>query len=256
MVKAFFLSGFSLATLLKNLNRRPEMTNKHTTTWHRLADAAAVARNAADRILAAASEAIARQGVFRLVLAGGRTPQATYRLLRNADADWSRWQIYFGDERCLPPGHTDRNSSMAATAWLDHVGMRRQQVHVIPAELGPTEGARLYDPVVAAALPFDLVLLGLGEDGHTASLFPGHPQQREKLVIPVTGAPKPPAERVSLSAKALNQSRQILVLVTGKEKRPAVKNWQAGKTLPVTRISPRENLTVLLDADADIDTEH
>lgn len=226
------------------------MTKNPIIHWHQLPEAAAVAQNAASRILAAASEAIAQRGVFRLVLAGGRTPEATYRLLAVAETDWHRWEIYFGDERCLPVGHPDRNSTMAAKTWLDHVSIPREQIHMIPAERGPIEGARLYEPMVAAALPFDLVILGLGEDGHTASLFPGHHHPEESLVVPVTGAPKPPAERVSLSAKALSQARQLLVLVTGREKQRALREWKAGRNIPIARIIPLERLDVILDAEA------
>ncbi len=226
------------------------MTNDQNIHWHPLPDAAAVARNAASRILAAGAEAIALRGVFRLVLAGGRTPEAAYRLLAGADTDWRRWDIYFGDERCLPVNDPVRNSVMAAKSWLDQTGIPREQVHIIPAELGPIEGARLYAPVVSVALPFDLAILGLGEDGHTASLFPGHHHPSDSLVVPVTGSPKLPANRVSLSAKALSQTRQALVLVTGKEKQRAVTEWKSGKKLPIAGVVPLERLDVMLDAEA------
>ncbi len=228
------------------------MAKVQTIHWHRLPDAAAVAENAASRILAAASEAIAQRGIFRLVLAGGRTPEATYRLLAKAEANWRRWEIFFGDERCLPAAHPDRNSTMAAKAWLDHVNISRQQIHIIPAEQGPIEGARLYAPVVAKALPFDVVILGLGGDGHTASLFPGHLSQDKGLVIPITSAPKPPSERVSLSAKALSQAQQVLVLVTGRAKQEAVAEWKEGRDVPISRITALETLDVVLDAQASI----
>lgn len=228
------------------------MAKGQTIRWHPLPDAAAVAENAANRILAAAAEAIAQRCIFRLVLAGGRTPEATYRLLAKAEADWRRWEIFFGDERCLPTGHSDRNSTMAVKAWLDHVNIPREQIHIIPAEKGPIEGARLYSPVVADALPFDLVILGLGEDGHTASLFPGHPNQDKGLVIPVTGAPKPPSERVSLSSKTLSQTRQVLVLVTGRDKQEAVVKWKEGKDIPMSRITALDHQDVILDAQASI----
>jgi 6-phosphogluconolactonase len=223
------------------------MTDEQKIIWHCLADADAVAENAADRILAAAKEAIVRHGRFRIVLAGGRTPEAAYRLLANANADWRRWHIYFGDERCLPPEHPDRNSTMASRAWLDHVDIPRQQIHIIPAELGPEEGAKRYTSEIAEVLPFDLVLLGLGEDGHTASLFPGHRHPDNKAVVPVFNAPKPPAERVSLSSFSLGQAGQVLVLVTGMEKHGAIQDWKAGRQLPISDIMPKNPLHVLLD---------
>jgi 6-phosphogluconolactonase len=223
------------------------MTRNQLIIWHHLANATAIAREAAARILKAADEAIAQRGIFRLVLAGGRTPEATYRLLAKADANWRRWHIYFTDERCLPPEHQDRNSTMAANVWLDHVDIPQQQIQIIPAELGPTEGALRYAAKIAAALPFDLVILGLGEDGHTASLFPGHVHPEEKLVVPVTNAPKPPPERVSLSAKALSRTRRVLVLVIGEEKRDAVARWKTGGDIPIARVTPSEPLETLLD---------
>jgi 6-phosphogluconolactonase len=223
------------------------MTDEQKIIWHCLADADAVAENAADRILAAAKEAIVRHGRFRIVLAGGRTPEAAYRLLANANADWRRWHIYFGDERCLPPAHRERNSTMAARIWLDHVAIPRRQIHVIPAELGPAEGARRYTDEIVGVLPFDLVILGLGEDGHTASLFPGHRPLMDRLVVPVTNAPKPPAERVSLSSFSLGQAEQVLVLVTGMEKHGAIQDWKAGRQLPISDIMPKNPLHVVLD---------
>ncbi|MGE4543570.1 MAG: 6-phosphogluconolactonase [Pedobacter sp.] len=231
------------------------MAKGQTIHWHQLPDTAAVAENAASRILAEASKAIAQRGIFRLVLAGGRTPEATYRLLAKAEADWRRWEIFFGDERCLPAGHSDRNSTMAVKAWLDHVNIPREQIHIIPAEKGPIEGARLYSPVVDDALPFDLVILGLGEDGHTASLFPGHHHPEEILVVPVTGAPKPPSERVSLTAKTLSQARQVLVVVTGPDKQEAVTKWKKGHGIPISSITALEILDVILDTEANISTD-
>lgn len=227
------------------------MTNIQTIHWHPLPTPEAVAAEAANRILAAADEAIAQRGRFRLVLAGGRTPQATYRLLAEVDADWRRWEIYFGDERCLPPDHAQRNSRMARDSWLDRVDIPAGQVHIIPAELGPEEGARRYEPLVAAALPFDMVLLGLGEDGHTASLFPGHRHLAGKRVIPVHGAPKPPPQRISLSATALGQAGRILAMVTGSAKRDAVDRWQKGQAIPIATIMPLGRFDVLLDAAAE-----
>ncbi|MFM1891518.1 MAG: 6-phosphogluconolactonase, partial [Pseudomonadota bacterium] len=143
-----------------------------TVDWQVLPDAAAVAQAAAVEISAAAAAAIAARGCFRLVLAGGRTPAAAYRLLRATPQDWARWEIYFGDERCLPPDAAERNSQLALATWLRHVAVPAGQIHVIPAELGAEQAAARYAPIVAAAAPFDLVLLGIGEDGHTASLFP------------------------------------------------------------------------------------
>ena len=217
------------------------------TRWHVFDDAAAVAVQAAQRILHAASEAIDERGLFRIVLAGGRTPEAAYRLLLDADTDWSRWEVYFGDERCLPVDDAQRNSLMAARALLDSVAVPAANIHPIPAELGAEAAARDYEPLVRAALPFDLVLLGIGEDGHTASLFPGQRHPAEQLTHAVHNAPKPPPDRVSLSARALSEARAVLVLVTGEGKRAAVQGWRSGEQLPIAAIGGTATIDVLLD---------
>jgi 6-phosphogluconolactonase len=223
---------------------------QNTTRWHVLEDAAAVAAEAARRILAAAETAIAERGVFRIALAGGRTPMQTYRMLAEAETDWTAWQIYFGDERCLPPDHAERNSRATTEAWLDRIAMPAENIHLIPAELGAEAAAEAYAPLVGAALPFDLVTLGMGEDGHTASLFPGRAHPGADLTLPVHGAPKPPPDRVSLSAKALSSAREILILVTGAQKQSAVAAWKGGDPLPVAAIGGKSGVDVLIDRDA------
>jgi len=215
--------------------------------WQYLPDANAVAAAAVALILSAADAAIAARGEFRLVLAGGSTPDKTYRQLAASTADWTRWQIYFGDERCLPATDPERNSQRAAVAWLDLVAIPPGNVHPIPVELGAPAAAQLYAPLVAAARPFDLVLLGMGEDGHTASLFPGQVHPAGEQVHAVSNAPKPPPERVSLSRKALSDSRDVLILVTGAGKQPAVRRWLVGEDLPISHITARDRLRVLID---------
>ena len=221
--------------------------NTASLRWHLLEDAEAVAREASRRILNAAALAIAERGCFRIVLAGGRTPEQAYRLLAAADSDWARWEIYYGDERCLPENSPERNSLMVSRVWLDHVPIPADQVHPIPAQLGPVEAARRYAAQVAAALPFDLVLLGLGEDGHTASLFPDQPHPGNDLVQAVFAAPKPPPERVSLSVHALSNTHELLVLVTGAGKRAAVAAWRRGARLPIGQLHPVAGIDVLID---------
>ncbi len=212
-----------------------------------LADPAAVAQAAARQIVAAAAAAIAARGRFRLVLAGGGTPQAAYRLLGDAAQDWPHWEIYFGDERCLPPDHPERNSRMASDAWLARVPIPPAQVHVIPAELGAATAAAAYAATLRGAGRFDLVLLGMGEDGHTASLFPGHALDPAAVTVAVHDAPKPPPERVSLGLAALRATRAVLVLATGSGKRPALAAWQSGADLPIARACAGTPGTLLLD---------
>jgi 6-phosphogluconolactonase len=210
-------------------------------------DAEAVAREARARIEACARRCIAADGAFRLVLAGGTTPLAVYRDLARRSPDTSGWEIFFGDERCLTPEHADRNSRAARQAWLDASGIPASRIHVIPAEFGPREGAVRYAREIERWQPFDLVLLGMGEDGHVASLFPGHAHPEADAVVGVTGAPKPPPERVSLNYATICAARERLLIVTGSAKRDAVSAWQQGAMLPVTRVAECGAGTVLLD---------
>jgi 6-phosphogluconolactonase len=187
---------------------------------------------------------------FSIVLAGGHTPRALYRRLASEPMHWAKWRVYFGDERCLPPDHPHRNSRLAREALLERVPIAAEHIFTPPAELGPVAAASRYGAQLAGAGEFDLVLLGLGEDGHTASLFPGNDAGLEKDAadaIAILHAPKPPPERVSLSARRLSHARQVVFLVTGESKRDAVGRWCRGESLPAGAISGRQGTTVLLD---------
>jgi 6-phosphogluconolactonase len=199
------------------------------------------------RLLAAARRSIAARGAFRVVLAGGSTPEQAYRQLAKSDSDWSRWHVYLGDERCVPPKDAGRNSLMIERAWIARSKVRREQVHWIPAEKGAEQAAREYEALIEPVLPFDLVLLGMGEDGHTASLFPGHRHDPARLVVPVSGAPKPPSERVSLNIPALRQTREMMLLITGAGKSEAVHRWRRGEDLPVASLECEAGIDVLID---------
>jgi len=212
-------------------------------------DTATLYTTAADYILESARSAIAARGVYRLVLAGGETPRSVYARLAVARADWDRWQVYFGDERGLPRGDAQRNDCMARSVWLDRVPIPPANVHSIPAELGAEAAAVRYADVLAAIGDFDLVLLGLGEDGHTASLFPGQPTGGAD-VLAVHAAPKPPPERVTLSAARLSRTRQALFLVTGAGKRMALTAWRQGRNIPARHIAPPGGVELWLDPSA------
>jgi 6-phosphogluconolactonase len=204
-------------------------------------------------ILRAAHDAIAARGAFRIVLAGGNTPRKVYEALRSAQADWRHWHVYFGDERCLPPEHDERNSRMATLAWLAYVDIPAAHIHPIPAELGAEDAAEAYAPSLDDIALFDLVLLGLGEDGHTASLFPDHnlgvaPDAPSTLAV--LDAPKPPAQRVSLSARRLSEAREVMFLVTGNSKAQAVADWRAGSAIPAAAITPEGGVDVYLEEPA------
>jgi 6-phosphogluconolactonase len=218
--------------------------------WHVMENAEQVTEAACRQILEAAARALAERGRFKLVLAGGGTPEKVYRLLTKAETDWSKWHIYYGDERCLPTDHSDRNSVMAAEAFLARVDIPSAQIFTIPAELGPEMAADRYRRVVAEALPFDMVLLGMGEDGHTASLFPGHVHPQSELAHAVYNSPKPPPERVSVSARALSDTYELIFLITGKNKQDAVRQWRQGQDLPVAAIAPEIPVDIYIDREA------
>ena len=217
--------------------------------FQQYASATDVAVAAAGLILTASARAIDARGRFNLVLAGGRTPIAAYTRLVGAPADWGRWYCFFGDERCLSRDDPERNSQAATRAWFDRVAIPASHLFPIAAELGPAAAAAAYQAILAAHLPFDLVLLGMGEDGHTASLFPGQAIPDGPLAMPVTQAPKPPPERVSMTPKALAATREMLILVTGRDKAPALAAWRAGHDLPVARVAAMGSALVLLDRD-------
>lgn len=219
--------------------------------WHPMRDAAALEDETVARISHAAAEALARQGRFRIALAGGNTPRNVYRKLVGLHTDWSRWAVYFGDERCVPVNDEQRNDRMARETLLDRVPVPAGAVHRIPAEQGAADAARAYGRTLVEVDLFDLVLLGLGEDGHTASLFPGHDRgdaPGSPDVLAVFDAPKPPPERVSMSAARLSRARRVLFLVAGASKRDAVRQWRAGEDIPAASIRGVEGVDVLVEA--------
>jgi ribulose-phosphate 3-epimerase len=182
-------------------------------------------------VAAAAASDIAnalREGARSLVLAGGTTPQRCYELLSQMDIEWGRVTILFGDERCVRPDHPDSNYRMARETLLDRVSPAT--VHRMPAELGPDEGAGLYAHIVASVAPLDIVTLGVGEDGHTASLFTGHPALKATaLVVGIRDSPKPPPQRVTMTLPALQRARRVIILATGAGKADAVARAKQGE---------------------------
>lgn len=242
------------AALAENwINCMPPLTGSppQLCRWHGFNTTAELEQSAALAILQAGQEAILLRGAFHIVLAGGSTPRRIYESLRSADAGWAAWHVYFGDERCLPENHAERNSRMAAEAWLNHVPIPSAQIHRIPAEHGARIAARDYAQTMASIPLFDLTLLGLGEDGHTASLFPGNElggNADSPAAIAVENAPKFPSQRVSLSAHRLSASRKVLFIISGASKRNAVRDWCRGAPIPATAILPPNGVDVYVDA--------
>jgi 6-phosphogluconolactonase len=186
-------------------------------------DSSQLANVAAERIAAALVASIAAEGQASLALAGGTTPRAAYEeLAKISGIDWTRVGVYFGDERAVPPTHADSNFRMAEAALFSRVALPADNIHRVHAELIDQDAvARAYE----ALLPerFSVMVLGIGEDGHTASLFPGSPalKERSRRFLPVIG-PKPPPERLSVTPPVIEAARQIIVLATGPGKAEAV----------------------------------
>jgi 6-phosphogluconolactonase len=194
-----------------------------------------------------------------IVLAGGSTPRAAYEHAASAGTSWSRATAWFGDERCVPPDDERSNYAMAKAALLDPLGDAGPAVKRIRGELGPTEAATAYEEELRAAGPprFDLLLLGLGPDGHTASLFPDQEtlSERSRLVVGVeVPGLKPIVSRVTMTFPTLASARRIVFLVTGEEKANAVAaafgpDAKPDPHVPASILPPlADSITVLLDA--------
>lgn len=219
------------------------------TSWVEFDTAQDVAAAAADTIQENARYSIQTRGEFKLVLAGGTSPMLCYQILAARSLDWDNWKLFYGDERCLAENDAERNHQIVASSGLTELV---KQHYIIPAELGAVKGAESYQSIISSQTPFDTVLLGMGEDGHTASLFPGHDwisAKSDQLTIAVHDAPKAPPERISLTASALQNCHQMLVLISGESKREAVNLWQQGVRLPVVDVADVEQATVYVEAD-------
>ena len=207
------------------------------------------AEGAARHVLDAGRAAISERGIFRLGLAGGNTPRAIHAAMARLGGDfpWEKTQITFGDERCVPPDHADSNYAMAKSSLLDAAGIPAGNVFRIRGEIDPEAAASEYERQLAAVAArfgearysHDLLLLGLGPDGHTASLFPGQPSLDEatRNVIPAIG-PKPPPQRITMTFPLINAARSIAFLVNEAAKTQVIREVQAGDPrYPASRIA-------------------
>lgn len=244
------------------------MTDKAVHTERRvLEDGEALARAAADWVCALA---LAAEGTFAICLSGGSTPRRLYELLAAppilARFPWDRVHWFWGDERFVPHDSAESNYRMAREALLAHAPIPPAHIHAIPTgdpaeSLSPEAAAAAYEatlkgfhgsgPLTPDRPLFDLTLLGIGTDGHTASLFPGHPELAEdrRWVVPAIGPDG--LRRISLTYPALNSSRDAAFLAVGQEKRDSVARAQAGDaSLPAARIRPLGRLIWFTDCDA------
>ena len=185
-------------------------------------DEGAAVEALADYLASDIRETLGRQACYRLALAGGSTPGRLYRRLAQPGAadllDWRRMRLFWGDERCVPPGDPQSNYRMVRESLLDHVPIPAGNIFPIDGTLDPERSAEAYAEVLGEE-PLDCVLLGMGEDGHTASLFPGTPRLREESqTVIATRSPLPPVHRVSLSLRTINAARRVFFLVLGDHK--------------------------------------
>jgi 6-phosphogluconolactonase len=212
-------------------------------------DLSALSESAAKLFVESAAQAIAERGQFLVALSGGSTPTALYRLLVDAPIDWPRVHVFWGDERCVPVDDPGNNYAQARDVLLAHVPIPADNVHRVQSELEPASAARAYAATLSgfhSPWPrFDLVLLGMGDDGHTASLFPGSRVDETEPVIAVTAHYQDrPANRVSLTPLVLNDARQVMFLAVGESKSETLARVLKGaylpKELPAQRIHPSD----------------
>jgi 6-phosphogluconolactonase len=207
-----------------------------------------------------ALQAVRERKQFLVAFSGGNTPMALYRLLVRAPLDWTRIHIFWGDERLVPPDDSESSYGQAREVLFKHIPIPAENIHRIDSELEPAASALDYARVLKgfASPPldwprFDLVLLGLGEDGHTASLFPGSPVEVTEPVIAVTAQYQGhPAQRVTLTPLVFNAARQVIFLVTGANKATAVagvfNGYNSSEQCPAQRIQPTNGkVTWLVD---------
>lgn len=243
------------------------MTAEPTVLVHR--DPDLLARAAAARLVTRLVDAQSARGRASLVLTGGGVGTATLSALVASPArdavDWAQVELWWSDERFLPSGHPERNETQARAALLDHVGFDPALVHPMPASDGPdgedvdAAAYRYAELLSAAAQPedhgpvprFDVLLLGMGPDGHVASLFPEHAATYdERTVVGVRGAPKPPPTRLSFTFGALCAAEEVWLLVAGEEKAPAVRLALSGagaNQVPAAGVGGRRRTLWLLD---------
>jgi len=226
-------------------------------------DSATLSTAVAGELLSRLADAQASGAVPQIALTGGTIAEDIHReiarLSPDSGVDWAQVVVWWGDERFVAPDSPDRNSAQAQAAFLDAVGADPANVHAMPSTADAADvdaGATAYAATLRehGSGEFDIVMLGIGPDGHIASLFPGFPQlDSEAIAVGVTGSPKPPPERISLTFAALNRSRSVWFLVSGAGKAPPVASALGGADLheiPAAGVTGREETIWFLDREA------
>lgn len=203
--------------------------------WFVFPDVNETSKQAADFIAGKIKSSIDEKGSCHVILPGGNTPAKCLSYLVKKNLNWDKVHWYLGDERCYPADHVERNDVMLENnLWSK---MTATHIHKIPAEQGAEIAAKIYSDIVRPIDCFDIAFLGVGEDGHTASLFPGNEALLDtRSVVPVYHSPKAPPERVSLSIKTLAQAKCRLVLAAGEGKQEIIQRIKNDEVLPVNSI--------------------
>jgi 6-phosphogluconolactonase len=195
--------------------------------------------DAAGNVSELLSHVIALHGVCSLVVSGGSAIRHTLEHLALCDVPWSLVRLYMADERCVPRDNKSRNDAMVFEVLVQPVQFRPEHFFQIPAELGPHHGAQSYDRTLSSIDHFDIALLGVGPDGHIASLFPNHPSiENRERVVAVENSPKFPPNRVSVGLPMLRGATHRIVVVTGGEKSKLIARLQQGQKPPVVLVNP------------------
>lgn len=236
--------------------------HKTAPSVHVFADKAALVAAAADQVIELMRDAIATRGRCSLALSGGSTPKPIYQAIAQAELPWDKIYVYWGDERYVPMTHGDSNAKMTYEAWLSHVAIPADNIFTVPTETeSPQASADQYQQTLATSfgttLPntpkFDIILLGMGDDGHTASLFP-HTAALNETEHWITVGQKDDQPRITFTARLINQAHQVMFLVAGANKQAALSQVFAADadsaTYPSRLIAPVGELRWLLDTDA------
>lgn len=196
------------------------------------------------KITELAEISIKERDIFHIVLSGGETPVKIYENLRYIDTIWSKWHFWIADERMPSNEFSILNKNTIYDNLLQYLNVHKSQIHFISVELGMNDAIKKYNKELNYVNQFDLCLLGIGEDGHTASLFPGNQigyEEEAQNVLAVTNSPKPPKQRITLSAKKLNKSNNVIYIVNGKSKSIIIDQIKALNYLPCNIVKGQQN---------------
>lgn len=205
--------------------------------WHIYKTSQQASTAAATYLESAIRNILKTNSQCNIALPGGNSPVECLKIISTKDLPWEKIHWYLGDERCYPVGHDDRNDTMIREYLWSAITIQEENIHPIPTELGADKAAEIYSAEIEKSKGMDIVMLGMGEDGHTASLFPNNAAlENQSPAIPVYESPKPPSDRVSLSINTIRQAKYKLVLTFGASKQQAITQVKNGDLLPINRL--------------------